>query len=190
MEQSFLSSFSTGTDRKVFVYLAAQQVTAVEKGKLLRSFKVSTGKRKTPTSEGNFYIYDRYRHKTMHSKDLRKGQPGYYLIEDVPYTQFFDGGMALHGAFWHNKFGRPVSHGCVNLSTRDMNKRWPNAAEDAGWLYSWASLGVPVMVLRDDPEKRGSRKRTTADLAEPTSLLASTYRDHMRDVDAHSDRIR
>jgi lipoprotein-anchoring transpeptidase ErfK/SrfK len=190
MEQSFLSSFSTGTDRKVFVYLATQQVTAVEKGKLLRTFRVSTGKGKTPTTEGSFYIYDRYRHKTMRSKELRKGQPGYYLIEDVPYTQFFDGGMALHGAFWHNKFGRPVSHGCVNLSTRDMNKRWPNAVEDAGWLYSWASLGVPVRVLKDNPEKMGSRKREAEDLAVPISRFASENEDRMLDVDAHSDRIR
>jgi hypothetical protein len=39
------------------------------------------------------------------------------------------------------------------MSTREMNKRWPNAAEDAGWLYSWASLGVPVTVLKDNPEE-------------------------------------
>ena len=71
-----------------------------------------------------------------------------------------------------------------------MNKRWPNAAEDAGWLYSWASLGVPVRVLKDDPEKMGSRKREAEDLAVPISRFASGNEDRMLDVDAHSDRIR
>jgi lipoprotein-anchoring transpeptidase ErfK/SrfK len=116
----------------------------------VKTFRVSTGKEKTPTKEGNFYIYDRYRHRTMRSRGVPKGHPNYYLVEDVPYTQFFNGDMAFHGAFWHNSFGRPVSHGCVNMSTREMNKRWPNAVEDAGWLYNWASLGVPVTVLKDE----------------------------------------
>jgi lipoprotein-anchoring transpeptidase ErfK/SrfK len=153
MDHPILSSFTTGTDRRIFVYLDTQRVTAVENGQVVQTFRVSTGKEKTPTAEGNFYIYDRYLHRTMRSRGVRKGQPGYYLIEDVPYTQFFNGDMALHGAFWHNSFGRPASHGCVNMSTREMNKRWPNVAENAGWLYSWASLGVPVTVLKDNPEK-------------------------------------
>ena len=109
MDHPILSRFTTGTDRRIFVYLATQRVTAVENGQLLRTFRVSTGKEKTPTTEGNFYIYDRYLHRTMRSRGVRKSQPGYYLIEDVPYTQFFNGDMALHGAFWHNSFGRPAS---------------------------------------------------------------------------------
>jgi len=42
-----------------------------------------------------------------------------FSIEDVPYVQFFDRGVALHGAFWHSSFGKPKSHGCVNLSPLD-----------------------------------------------------------------------
>ena len=150
MEGPLYSSFSTGTDRRIYVYLDTQQATAIENGQLVRSFKVSTGKAKTPTVTGDFYIYDRYLHKTMRSR-VPKGHPGFYEVEDVPYTQFFNGDLALHGAFWHNGFGRPASHGCVNLSTREKNKRWPNALEDAGWLYSWASLGVPVTIFKDTP---------------------------------------
>jgi len=119
---------------------------------VVRTFKVSTGKSKTPTVTGSFYIYDRYRHKKMHS-DVGKGQPGFYEVEDVPYTQFFHKDFAFHGAFWHNNFGQPASHGCVNMATKEQNKRWPNVSEDAGWLYQWAALGLPVTVTYETVPK-------------------------------------
>ena len=145
LAQPLIEQFSTGTDRRLFVYLDSQSVEAVENGKVIRTFKISTGKSKTPTVTGSYYIYDRYRYKTMRS-DVDRGKRGFYEIEDVPYTQFFHKDYAFHGAFWHNNFGQPASHGCVNLATKDQNKRWPNVSEDAGWLYSWGALGVPVTV--------------------------------------------
>ncbi|MBC8123851.1 MAG: L,D-transpeptidase, partial [Gemmatimonadaceae bacterium] len=84
------------------------------------------------------------------------GRPGYYKVENVPYAQFFHGGYAFHGAWWHNSFGRPMSHGCLNLSTRSHNRRWPNAADDAKWLWDWAALGVPVTVYARTPTGGGS----------------------------------
>lgn len=60
--------------------------------------------------------------------------PGYYL-PDVPYVMYFYRGYGLHGTYWHNNFGVPMSHGCVNLRT-----------EDAAWLFDWASVGTPVTV--------------------------------------------
>jgi lipoprotein-anchoring transpeptidase ErfK/SrfK len=145
LKQALIEQFSTGTDRRLFVYLDSQRVEAVENGEVVRTFKVSTGKSKTPTVTGSFYIYDRYRYKTMRS-DVGRGQRGFYEVEDVPYTQFFHKDNAFHGAFWHNNFGHPASHGCVNMATKDQNKRWPNVSEDAGWLYRWAALGLPVTV--------------------------------------------
>jgi len=151
LKQALIEQFSTGKDRRLFVYLDSQRMEAVENGKVVRTFKVSTGKSKTPTVTGSFYIYDRYRHKRMRS-DVGQGQPGFYEVEDVPYTQFFHKDYAFHGAFWHNNFGRPASHGCVNMATKDQNKRWPNVSEDAGWLYSWGALGLPVTVAHKAPE--------------------------------------
>lgn len=151
LEQTLIEQFNTGTDRKLFVYLDSQTVEAVENGKVIRTFKVSTGKSKTPTVTGSYYIYDRYRHKTMRS-DVDQGQPGFYEVKDVPYTQFFHKDYAFHGAFWHNGFGRPASHGCVNMATKEQNKRWPNVSEDAGWLYHWGALGLPVTVTNKVPE--------------------------------------
>ncbi|MDO9164107.1 MAG: L,D-transpeptidase [Methylococcaceae bacterium] len=152
LKQALVEQFNTGTDRKLFVYLDSQRVDAVENGKVIRTFKVSTGKSKTPTVTGSFYIYDRYRRKRMRS-DVGKGKPGFYEVEDVPYTQFFHKDFAFHGAFWHNNFGQPASHGCVNMATKEQNKRWPNVSEDAGWLYQWAALGLPVTVTYETVPK-------------------------------------
>ncbi len=151
LEQALIEQFSTGTDRRIFVYLDSQRVEAVENGKVVRTFKVSTGKPKTPTVTGSFYIYDRYRYKTMRS-DVGRGHRGFYEVEDVPYTQFFNKDQAFHGAFWHNNFGHPASHGCINMATKDQNKRWPNVSEDAGWLYRWGALGLPVTVMHEAPK--------------------------------------
>ncbi len=152
VEKPMNDRFTTGTDRKIFVYLDRQRVEAIENGEVVRTFKVSTGKPKTPTVTGNFYIYDRYRHKTMRSDPgVHQGQHGYYQVDDVPYTQFFHKDYAFHGAFWHNGFGHTASHGCVNMATKDKNRRWPNSPEDAGWLFRWAALGVPVTVYGKSP---------------------------------------
>lgn len=146
LEQPLEASFTTGSDRRIYVYLDSQRMSAVENGQVVKTFKVSTGKAKTPTVAGSFYIYARFPLKTMKSR-AKPGQPGHYVVENVPFAQYFHTDYAFHGAWWHNAFGRPASHGCVNMSTRSHNRRWPSAPEDAGWLYNWASLGVPVTVL-------------------------------------------
>jgi lipoprotein-anchoring transpeptidase ErfK/SrfK len=61
--------------------------------------------------------------------------PGYDL-PNVPWVMFFTSrGHAIHGAYWHNNFGNPMSHGCVNLPV-----------SNAQWLYNFASVGTPVVV--------------------------------------------
>ncbi|AGY58586.1 L,D-transpeptidase family protein [Gloeobacter kilaueensis] len=152
LERALDYHFSTGSDRRIVVYLDTQKVEAIEAGEVVRTFSVSTGKAGTPTVSGTYYIYARYPIKTMRSS-ARPGQPGYYVVENVPYAQYFHEGYAFHGAWWHNAFGTPVSHGCVNMSTRNHNRRWPNAREDAGWLWRWAALGVPVTVYRHTPAR-------------------------------------
>jgi len=144
---ALLGSFQTGADRKIVVYLDSQRLAAIENGQVVKTIKVSTGKPATPTVTGSYYIYARYPRKTMRSQ-ARPGEPGHYVVENVPYAQYFHADYALHGAWWHNGFGRPASHGCVNVPTRTNNRRWPKAPEEAGWLYDWAALGVPVTVQR------------------------------------------
>jgi lipoprotein-anchoring transpeptidase ErfK/SrfK len=150
LSQPVTASFSTGPDKRIVVYLDTQKASAIENGQVVRTLNVSTGKPATPTVTGSFYIYARFPLKTMRSR-AKPGEKGHYVVEDVPYAQYFYEDYALHGAWWHNGFGHPASHGCVNLSTQKKNRRWPGAPEDAGWLYEWASLGVPVTVQKHAP---------------------------------------
>ena len=144
------ASFKTGPDKRIEVYLDKQRVNVIENGEVIKTLKASTGKAKTPTVTGSFYIYARFPTKTMKSTGKKPGEQGYYEVKDVPYAQYFYEGYAFHGAFWHNNFGHPASHGCVNLATRKKNGR-KGVNEDAGWLYQWASLGVPVNVHLTSP---------------------------------------
>lgn len=144
--------FSTGSDRRIEVWLDRQRVEIFENGELIKTLKASTGKSKTPTVTGSFYIYARFPKKTMKSTGLKPGEKGYYEVKDVPYAQYFHEGYAFHGAFWHNAFGQPASHGCINLATQEKNSR-QGVNEDAGWLFQWASLGVPVTVHETSPPK-------------------------------------
>jgi len=113
--------------RWIDVDLTNQRVYAYEGDVVVNSFVVSTGTWLTPTVTGKYKIYVKIRSGSMHG-------PGYFL-PDVPYIMYFHKGYGLHGTYWHNNFGTPMSHGCVNLRT-----------DEAGWLYNWASVGTVVNV--------------------------------------------
>ncbi|MCX6019497.1 MAG: L,D-transpeptidase [Chloroflexi bacterium] len=109
------------------VRLASQRLIAWQNGRVVMTTLISSGLPRTPTVRGSFRIQRRYRRVRMRG-------PGYNL-PNVPYAMFFYGGYALHGTYWHNNFGRPMSHGCVNLPT-----------SKAAWLYNWASIGTLVVI--------------------------------------------
>ncbi|MBT3337375.1 MAG: L,D-transpeptidase family protein [Anaerolineae bacterium] len=109
------------------VNLTQQRVNAYAGDTLIKSFIVSTGTWQTPTVTGNYRIYLKYVSTTMSG-------PGYYLT-GVPYTMYFYKGYGFHGTYWHDNFGTPMSHGCVNLRT-----------SDAAWLFDFSPLGTAVFV--------------------------------------------
>jgi lipoprotein-anchoring transpeptidase ErfK/SrfK len=109
------------------VDLSQQRVYAYAGDTLMNSFVVSTGTWQTPTVTGKFKIWIKVRSQAMTG-------PGYYL-PDVPFVMFFYKSYGLHGTYWHNNFGTPMSHGCVNLSI-----------PDAEWLYNFSSVGTVVNV--------------------------------------------
>jgi lipoprotein-anchoring transpeptidase ErfK/SrfK len=113
--------------RWIDVDVTTQEVTAYVGATEVRRFLVSTGTRAHPTVLGQFRIYARYTAAPMSG-------PGYYL-PGVPFTMYYYKGYALHGTYWHDNFGTPMSHGCVNLRT-----------PDAEWLYNFASFGTLVNV--------------------------------------------
>jgi len=114
-------------ERWIDVDLSQQRVSAYEGDTVVNSFLVSTGVAQTPTVTGKYKIYIKVRVQDMSG-------PGYYL-RDVPYVMFFYEDYGLHGTYWHNNFGTPMSRGCVNLTV-----------DDAAWLYNWASVGTVVNV--------------------------------------------
>ncbi len=112
--------------RWIDVDLSSQRLTAYQGSTPVFSALISSGLPRTPTVIGRFKVYTKLRSTRMRG-------PGYDL-PGVPYTMYFYKGYALHGTYWHNNFGHPMSHGCVNLRT-----------SDAGWLFNWASVGTPVV---------------------------------------------
>jgi len=115
------------TGRWIEVNLSTQTLTAYEGDAALNTFPVSSGKWSTPTLPGTFHVYIKLRIARMVGFD--------YDTPDVPYVMYYDGNYGIHGAYWHNSFGTPVSHGCVNL-------RVP----DAAWLFNFASVGTQVKI--------------------------------------------
>ncbi len=128
---------ATPDEKWIEVNVTTQQITAWEGTTPVFSFIGSTGLPNTPTVLGKFNVYWKLESTLM-------AGPGYYLPE-VPYTMYFYAGYALHGAYWHNNFGQPMSHGCVNLETGDAKK-----------LFEWATPIIPpgqtqVVATADNP---------------------------------------
>lgn len=120
-------------EKLITIDLSKQRLYAWEEGKVKKRFRVSTGMYYTPTVKGSFSVY-----KKVDMQDMSGSFPPYkpYYIKNVKNVMYFYQSYAIHGAYWHNKFGTRASHGCVNLA------EW-----DAQWLYSWAPMGTKVEIF-------------------------------------------
>jgi lipoprotein-anchoring transpeptidase ErfK/SrfK len=121
--------------KSIIVDRSDQKVYAYDDEELFMTATTSTGLDLTPTPRGTFTIF-----KKMPSRYMQGPLPNisddYYDLPGVPWTMYFtEGGAAIHGAYWHNKFGTQHSHGCVNLE--------PDIAQV---IYNWADLGTKVTV--------------------------------------------
>jgi len=125
-----------GGYKEIVVSIAQQSMWAYENGELIISSLVSTGVGDVPetvTPTGFFSVLTKYELDTMDGTINDE----YYNVPDVPWVMYFDNnGDALHGAYWHNNFGSPMSHGCVNLPL-----------DVAEFLYGWAPEGTAVTVI-------------------------------------------
>ncbi len=124
--------------RWIEVNLAEQTLAVYQDNRLIFATMTATGIENLWTRPGIFQIYEK---KDSEDMSGAADASDYYHVEDVPWTMYFDEKRALHGAYWHNFFGYPMSHGCVNLSLGDSH-----------WLYDWANLGDYVYVY--DPSGR------------------------------------
>ncbi len=114
--------------RWVDIDVREQTLVAYEGDTPVFATLVSTGRADRPTASGLFSVYEKEIRGPMHGD-----QPQPYFVDQVPFIQYFHGDMALHGTFWHDRFGQEMSHGCVNLSMAD-----------AELLFHWAPPRLPT----------------------------------------------
>jgi lipoprotein-anchoring transpeptidase ErfK/SrfK len=118
-------------ERWIDVELNTQTLVAYEGNTPVFHSLISSGTWEYPTVTGQYRTWMKYE-----SQDMNGYQLGYdYYLTNVPHVMYFYRDFAIHGAYWHNNFGSPMSHGCVNMNT-----------VDAGWLYNWAPLGTLVNI--------------------------------------------
>ena len=122
---------SNGAPRWIDVNLAEQTLAVYDQDRLVFATMIASGVEPFWTRPGVFQIQQKKESETMRNND----PSDFYYLEDVPWTMYFDGPRALHGAYWRTRFGYPQSHGCVNLSVGD-----------AHWLFDWAQVGDWVYV--------------------------------------------
>lgn len=123
---------STSLFRRVEVDLSEQRTYLYENEKLVKSWAVSTGASATPTDKGRFRVYAQLRTQDMRGTNADGSK---YVTANVPFITYFNGDEALHGTYWHSNFGRPMSHGCVNMSI-----------DAARYVWEFATKGTEVWV--------------------------------------------
>jgi lipoprotein-anchoring transpeptidase ErfK/SrfK len=122
---------SNTSSKRIEVDLTQQRIYAYEGDRQVYNYLISSGKwGKTPTGTFNIWIKLRSTKMSGGSKALRT----YYYLPNVPYVMYFHNnevpkqrGFGIHGAYWHNNFGHPMSHGCINMKP-----------EEVAQLYYWA----------------------------------------------------
>lgn len=122
--------------KRIYVDVGTQSVTAFEDDRSVLIARCSSGAKGTRTPLGEFQTF--HKGSTIHMAN--DGEGSGYDLPGVPWVSFFTGtGIAFHGTYWHNNFGQPLSHGCVNLSPTDAKfiYRWtrPVIPPDTQYLY-------------------------------------------------------
>ncbi|WP_054520358.1 L,D-transpeptidase [Thermanaerothrix daxensis] len=122
--------------KRIEVRLADQVVIAWEGERPVFAARAATGARfhdgdyRTPP--GRYQTHRKRPSRHMAAGD--RAAPNSYDLPGVPWVSYLmDNGISFHGTYWHNDFGRPRSHGCINLSP-----------QDALWIYRWTHPTVPL----------------------------------------------
>lgn len=152
---------ATTTDRHIEVDLTNQRLMAFEGETKVYEFLISSGKwGRTPT--GTFTIWSKFRYKHMSGGNKQLGT--YYNLPNVPYTMFFANadvpaarGFGIHGTYWHNNFGHPMSHGCINMKTEEAEVifNWTGPVlEDGNFVRAEdENPGTPVIIYGTAPQE-------------------------------------
>jgi lipoprotein-anchoring transpeptidase ErfK/SrfK len=130
IDRDIATEFTTMPQKMIDLNLSEQKLYCYEDGALVFECWVATGKAGYRTRTGDFRIYAKDRYVDMRSSE---GDAEPYEVLDVPFVNWFSGGMAIHGCYWSSEYGYARSHGCVNVSVGN-----------AETIYEWAPVGTPV----------------------------------------------
>lgn len=129
---------------------------------------ISSGLVERPTPLGVFRLDHKLAYRSMgnlpHSADK-------YFIENIPWAMYFQPYYAIHGAYWHNEFGKRRSHGCVNLAPRDALYIYEHVPpwQQLGFFKTFASDQSPGAVVRVRDSTRDAPPDTDMTLASASS---------------------
>jgi hypothetical protein len=130
------NEYATTSLKRIVVDRGNQTLTAYEDDIVFMEVPISTGLELTPTPRGTFTIFKKTPSRYMQGPLPNLADRQVYDLPGVPWNLYFThDGAVIHGTYWHNSFGSPYSHGCVNLSPQNAKK-----------LYEWAELGITVTV--------------------------------------------
>ncbi len=122
--------------KEIIVDRSEQKLYAYENDELVMEISISTGLELTPTPRGAFTVFKKTPSRYMQGPLPNLIDQQYYDLPGVPWNLYFTHeGAVIHGAYWHNSFGRKYSHGCVNVPI-----------DKARELYYWTPLGAKVTV--------------------------------------------
>ena len=130
-----LTASTTTTKKHIVVDVSQEILYAYDGDVLFMQVPISTGLEFTPTPHGTFTVFKKTPSRYMQGP-IPEVSDQFYDLPGVPWNLYFTvGGAVIHGAYWHDHFGKQWSHGCVNLSP-----------ENAKRLYLWADAGMKVLV--------------------------------------------
>lgn len=152
----------------IHIDLTEQTLVAYQGDRPVLATLIASGKEEAATPNGLYQVNRIYKSKPMNGVD----ELGPYQVQEVPWAMYFRGNYAVHGAYWHNAFGDPRSHGCVNL---------PPA--DARWLFHWSKPRLPTGWTAD-VSVRGPRVYITG----KTPSVPKPVADSRRNDDARAAR--
>ncbi len=149
----------TTVPKRIEVNLDTQHLYAFEGNKVVMDFPISSGKW-YPTPTGTFHIWSKFRYVRMEG-----GNPAantYYNLPNVPFVMFYynddivqSRGFSLHGTYWHNNFGHPMSHGCVNMRTEDAQRvyYWSDPPVTGNSTFAKANEGTEIIIYGQAPNE-------------------------------------
>lgn len=120
--------------KSILVDISQERLTAYEYGVPVYTFPVSTAKKGYITPLGKTSVSDKLLYHD-YKWNFGIGNPENYFVPNVKWNLRIYKHIYIHWAYWHNNFGKPMSHGCVNMN-----------ASNSEWIYNWTDVGTPVNI--------------------------------------------